>query len=61
LPLPLLNKPSPNAKELKLTVESQNQKSIDSKTQDIAQKMFPTNKSYIVQNESSKVLTYNIY
>lgn len=55
MPLPLLNKPSPNTKEIQPTVENQIQKPIDSKTQDIAQKMFPANKSYVAKNESSKV------
>jgi len=54
LPLPLLNKPSPNVKEIKSPVETQNQKLVDSKTQDIAQKMFPANKPQIIQAESSK-------
>ncbi|VVC33078.1 Hypothetical protein CINCED_3A000310 [Cinara cedri] len=52
LPLPLLNKPSPSAKEVKPQLE--NQKMVDSKTQDIAQKMFPANKSNVVQTESTK-------
>lgn len=51
LPLPLLNKPSPSVKEVKIPVE--NQKIADSKTQDIAQKMFPANKPNVVQTESS--------
>lgn len=55
LPLPLLNKPSPNIKEAKSPVE--NSKIIDSKTQDIAQKMFPGNKSNVVQTELSKVFS----
>lgn len=55
LPLPLLNKPSPNVKEIRSPVETQNQKLVDSKTQDIAQKMFPANKPQIIQAESSKV------
>ncbi|XP_026804815.1 rab-like protein 6 isoform X1 [Rhopalosiphum maidis] len=52
LPLPLLNKPSPNIKEIKSPAE--NSKMMDSKTQDIAQKMFPGNKSNVVQTELSK-------
>jgi len=60
LPLPLINKPSPNVKEIKVPIENQNQKLIDSKTQDIAQKMFPTNKPNIVQIESCKDLKYTI-
>jgi len=55
LPLPLLNKPSPNIKEVKFPVE--NSKIIDSKTQDIAQKMFPGNKSNVSQTELSKVFS----
>lgn len=55
LPLPLLNKPSPNIKEVKSSVE--NSKIVDSKTQDIAQKMFPGNKSNAVQTELSKVFS----
>lgn len=55
LPLPLLNKPSPNIKEIKPTVETQSQKLVDSKTQDIAQKMFPANKSPNIQTELSKI------
>lgn len=55
LPLPLLNKPSPNLKEVKSPVE--NSKIIDSKTQDIAQKMFPGNKSNVAQTELSKVFS----
>lgn len=51
LPLPLLNKPSPNVKEIK-QVENQNIV-LDSKTQDIAQKMFPANKPNEVQIEQS--------
>lgn len=51
LPLPLLNKPSPNIKEIKSPVE--NSKMTDSKTQDIAQKMFPGNKHNVVQTELS--------
>lgn len=54
LPLPLLNKPSPDVKEVKPTIE--NQKGVDSKTQDIAQKMFPVKKINPVKTESSKVL-----
>jgi len=54
LPLPLLNKPSPNVKEFKPPIEKQNQKLVDSKTQDIAQKMFPTNKSNVVLTDSTK-------
>jgi len=53
LPLPLLNKPSP--REVKSPVE--NSKIIDSKTQDIAQKMFPGNKSNVAQTELSKVFS----
>lgn len=52
LPLPLLNKPSPNIKEIKSPVE--NSKMTDSKTQDIAQKMFPGNKPNVVQTELRK-------
>ncbi|KAE9534445.1 hypothetical protein AGLY_008535 [Aphis glycines] len=52
LPLPLLNKPSPNIKEIKSPVE--NSKMTDSKTQDIAQKMFPGNKHNVVQTELRK-------
>jgi len=55
LPLPLLNKPSPNVNEIKPPNEKENQKLENSKTQDIAQKMFPANKLNIVQTESSKV------
>lgn len=51
LPLPLLNKPSSSVKEVKNPIE--NEKKIDSKTQDIAQKMFPANKPNVVQTESS--------
>lgn len=56
LPLPLLNKPSPNTKEVKPPIENQIKKVTDSKTQDIAQKMFPSNKPNAVQTELSKVL-----
>lgn len=52
LPLPLLNKPSSNIKEVKSSIE--NSKIMDSKTQDIAQKMFPGNNSNAVQTELSK-------
>lgn len=51
LPLPLLNKP--NIKEVKSP--SENQIINDSKTQDIAQKMFPTNKLSVTKTESSNV------
>jgi len=56
LPLPLLNKPSLNVKEVKPN-ENKN-KIVDSKTQDIAQKMFPANKPNVVQPELSKVVQY---
>lgn len=52
LPLPLLNKPSPNVNEIKS--QNENQKLENSKTQDIAQKMFPANKLNLVQTESTK-------
>jgi len=55
LPLPLLNKPSSNVNEIKPQNQNQNQKLENSKTQDIAQKMFPTNKLNVIQTESSKV------
>jgi len=55
LPLPLLNKPSPCVKEVKITIENQN--TLGSKTQNIAQKMFPANKpNVLASTESSKVL-----
>lgn len=57
LPLPLLNKPSPSVKEIK-PIENQNV--LDSKTQDIAQKMFPANKPNVVQKESSSWNCLNI-
>lgn len=56
LPLPLLNKPSPNIKEVKPPIENQIKKVTDSKTQDIAHKMFPVNKPNAMQTESCKVL-----
>lgn len=55
LPLPLLNKPSSNTKEIKPQLENQIKKTIDSKTQHIAQKMFPANKSNVEQTQSSNV------
>lgn len=55
LPLPLLNKPSPYIKEVKPSVENQNQNLLDSKTQNIAQKMFPGNKPNVAKTEPSKV------
>lgn len=57
MPLPLLNKPSSNIKEV---IPVENQKIVDSKTQDIAQKMFPANKPNVVQTESSIVFDYKI-
>lgn len=52
--MPLLNKPSPNVKEVIPTAENQNQKLADCKTQNIAQKMFPVNKPNAIQKDSSK-------
>lgn len=56
LPLPLLNKPSPCIKEVKIPIENLNM--LDSKTQNIAQKMFPVNKlnKVVPSTESSKVV-----
>lgn len=55
LPLPLLNKPSPNIKEVTPKLENQTKKIVDCKTQGIAQKMFPANKPNVVQTESSNI------
>lgn len=56
LPLTLLNKP--NIKEVKFS--SENQIMNDSKTQNIAQKMFPTNKPNVAKTESSNVFKYTV-
>lgn len=56
LPLPLLNSPSPNSNMKKSSNENQKQPHDDYKTQNIVQKMFPSNKLDDVQSVNGKII-----